>query len=166
MLRNISTLLLLIIDSPVFLQFFQYNSLNKQFPHIRFSGITYVPLRTSVKLKRGFNQSKLLAEKISEICKIPLIEDVLVCLKKGKGQHNLSGKERFINVRGIYGYKRKLNCENILLIDDIKTTGATLDECARQLMFAGVHHVYCAAALISPPLDSEKSKKGKDKNGN
>ena len=56
-------------------------------------------------------------------------------------------EERISNVKGKYGFRRKIKAENILLIDDIRTSGATLDECARQLLRAGADRVYCATIL-------------------
>ncbi len=133
-----------------------------QFSNIEFDAITFVPMSFLGKLKKGFNHSEVLASRLAQILELPLLPHALYCKARGKGQHNLDGYERFLNVRGIYGFKHKINCKNILLIDDIKTTGASLDECARQLLFAGVHHVYCAAALAS----EKKSGKEKRKNGN
>lgn len=133
-----------------------------EYSDIEFDAITFVPMSFFGKLKKGFNQSEVLARKIAQILKLPILPHALVRKSKGKGQHNLDGNERFLNVRGIFGFRHRINCKNILLIDDIKTTGATLDECARQLLFAGVHHVYCAAALVT----DKKRGKGKEKNGN
>lgn len=137
-------------------------SIKLKFPDIEFDAITFVPMPFIKKLKKGFNHSSVLAKRLSQILNLPLLPHALHCKSKGKGQHNLDGQERFLNVRGMYGFKHKINCKNILLIDDIKTTGASLDECARQLLFAGVHHVYCAAALVT----EKKNGKGRDKNGN
>ena len=58
-------------------------------------------------------------------------------------------EDRFKNVRNGFKATEKLYGKNILLVDDIKTTGATIDECARQLKFAGAERVYCVVALIS-----------------
>ncbi|MEE1238890.1 MAG: hypothetical protein UHO61_03080, partial [Acutalibacteraceae bacterium] len=108
-------------------------------------------------LKRGFNQSRVLAEKIAEILGIP-IADELVCLKNGKRQHDLFGKERFENVKGRYKAKTGTKGKMLLLVDDIKTTGATLNECAKQLCLSGADGVYCVTALISV---REKNNAGK-----
>ena len=70
-------------------------------------------------------------------------------IKKTKKQHRSSIKERLSNVDGKYCATRRISTANVLLIDDIKTTGATLDECAKQLLFAGADSVYCVSVLGS-----------------
>lgn len=114
----------------------------------RFDGICYVPLSAASLRKRGFNQSKLLAEQISDILKIPLITDQLSCVKKSTSQHKTKGKERFQNIKGAYRSNKAI-CGRILLIDDIKTTGATLDECSKQLLSSGAESVWCVTGLIT-----------------
>lgn len=119
-----------------------------EYRDINFDAVAFVPMHRLRFLKRGFNQSRVLAEKIADILNLPL-EDALLCLKNGKRQHKLFGKERFKNVKGIYKAKPNVKGKMILLIDDIKTTGATLDECAKQLYIGGAEGVYCVTALIT-----------------
>lgn len=128
-----------------------------EYRNIRFDAVTFVPMHRSRFLKRGFNQSRVLAEKIAVVLGLP-IADTLVCLKKGKRQHDLFGKERFGNVKGRYKAKAGAKGKKLLLVDDIKTTGATLDECAKQLYLSGADGVYCVTALISV---REKNNAGK-----
>lgn len=117
---------------------------------IEFDGVTYVPLVLRKFLKRGFNQSGVLANKIAEILNLPFWDDLLYCKKSKKSQHDIKNpKERFKNVEGLYGCKRRVNGKTILLIDDIKTTGATLNECAKQLILNGADNVYCLTGLIT-----------------
>lgn len=123
-------------------------SVKNEYRDIRFDAVTFVPMHKYRFLKRGFNQSRVLAEKIAEILGAPLA-DTLLCLKNGKRQHDLFGKERFQNVKGRYAAKGSVRGKTILLVDDIKTTGATLDECAKQLISSGADGVYCVTALIS-----------------
>lgn len=122
---------------------------------VKFDGIVFVPMHTLKHLKRGFNQSEQLAKRLSKILDIPLYSGVLTVKYTHRRQHSMTVKERFNNVKGMYGYKCKLNGKNILLVDDIKTTGATVDECARQLLLAGANEVYCITGLIT------EHKKGK-----
>lgn len=119
-----------------------------EYRDIQFDAVTFVPMHRLRFLKRGFNQSRLLAEKIADILGLPLA-DTLVCLKSGKRQHDLFGKERFENVKDLYAAKGSVKGKTLLLVDDIKTTGATLDECAKQLFAAGADGVYCVTALIT-----------------
>lgn len=114
----------------------------------KFDGICYVPLSIKSLRKRGFNQSREIAAIISKILDIPLIENQLMCCDKKKPQHKVNLDERFKNVKGVY-----VNCMDIkgkiLLVDDIKTTGATLDECSKKLLSGGADAVYCTVGLIT-----------------
>ena len=112
-----------------------------------------MPMHRLRLLKRGFNQSRVLAEKICEILSIPLI-DTLICLKAGPRQHDLFGKER-------YAAKGSASGKTLLLVDDIRTTGATLDECAGQLFSAGAEAVYCVTALITEKKKTKENNAGK-----
>ncbi len=117
------------------------------FKDIKFDGICFVPMSFKAKLRRGYNQSEDLAAELSEILNLPLFYDALAVKGRRKVQHYLKSKARFKNIRNRFKGKKNLKGKTILLVDDIKTTGATLDECARQLMFAGAYHVYCVTAI-------------------
>ena len=129
---------------------------------IKFDGVCCVPMTLKKRLKRGYNQGEILARRVSDILGIPYIENALVCRRNGRSQHELTKDERFRNVRGLYSYKDRNDGKTLLLVDDIKTTGATLDECARQLLFSGAYRVYCVTALISLNKNSSE----RNKNGN
>ena len=99
-----------------------------------------VPLHWKRKLKRGYNQSFLLANKLSGFD----ISTDLIRIKDTKTQASLSFKKRQKNVRGAFDIRKGHPFENanICLIDDIKTTGATLNECANILKQAGAKKVF------------------------
>lgn len=129
---------------------------------VKFDGVCCVPMSPKKRLKRGYNQCEILARRISDILGVPYIENALTCRGSVRSQHELTKEERFRNVRGLYNYKCRNDGKILLLVDDIKTTGATLDECARQLLFSGANRVYCVTALIS----LNKSRTERNKNGN
>lgn len=117
---------------------------------IKFDGVAYVPLSLKKFLNRGFNQSGILAKQIADILNLPVFDKSLYCKNSKVIQHDINDpKERFKNVEGLYSCKYKVMGKNILLVDDIKTTGATLNECAKQLILSGADNVYCVAGLIS-----------------
>lgn len=118
------------------------------YPDVLFDGICYVPMPLKSEIRRGYNQSKALAEGLSKILGIPLY-NALYCKNKPYIQHKSSYDSRFKNVRGIYSAVLNVSGKTILLVDDIKTTGATLDECARQLLIAGADRVYCITGLMT-----------------
>ena len=99
-------------------------------------------------MKRTFNQTELFASKISEIIGKSVDATILKKREFVSTQHELSLTDRFTNVRNAFYTTHRIDGKNVLLIDDIKTTGASLDECARQLKFAGARKVYCATALV------------------
>ncbi len=124
---------------------------NKCFGEISFDGVTFVPAGRKRFLEHGYNQSEILAKGVAQKLNLPLLR-LLKKAGKNKKQHGIRHfKERFENVNGAYEVSKKTNLKNVLLIDDIKTTGATLNECARLLKLGGAENVYCLTAAISNP---------------
>ena len=122
---------------------------------IEFDGICYVPSSKRSSLKKGFDHSEELCRKVSQITGIKLSEDLLYCKSFIRSQHKSSFEDRIKNVAGKYGYRYNLRGKNILLLDDIKTTGATLNECAKQLLYAGADKVYSVTVLAQKKKDTK-----------
>ncbi len=122
-------------------------AIKNELSHIDFDGICYVPTSARSIMGRGFDHTKELCLGVSDLTGIKMLDEVLFCRNFKPSQHNSSFDERIRNVDGKYGIKRKIKAENILLLDDIRTSGATLDECARQLLKAGADKVYCITVL-------------------
>ncbi|MCM1114480.1 MAG: hypothetical protein NC397_03200 [Clostridium sp.] len=119
---------------------------------VPFDMITYVPLRLFHQRVREFNQSQLLAEEVSKKINVPC-EELLQKVRYTGVQHKKSAKMRKADIFGAYDvvdeYKSKLDGKVILLIDDVKTTGATLNECAKMLKIYGADAVYAATIAIA-----------------
>lgn len=113
-----------------------------------FDFITYIPMTEKAQFKRGYNQAKLLAEGVAERLGKPLEEDVLIKIKETSEQKSLSRRERAENLEGCFFVHRRKICQgkNILLIDDVLTTGATADAACKLLRGAGAVKIYFAAA--------------------
>ena len=123
-----------------------------------FSDFVLVPIPLSKKkLKwRGFNQAEEIAKELNEFLKIPLVSDCLVKIKDTKDQVELSEKERKENIKNAFLVKNKdkISGKNVLLVDDVFTTGATMEEAARVLKEAGVKKVVgVVIAKASPDQD-------------
>lgn len=102
-----------------------------------------VPLHPSRKKRRGFNQAEIIAGALSEYTGIPVVTDVLFRIRKTVPQKNLGRKARKRNMQGAFGVSRSwIPSDNILLIDDIYTTGSTMEKAAYVLHLAGVQNVY------------------------
>jgi len=96
--------------------------------------ITYIPLSKRSKKIRGFNQCEYIAKKIARNLSIEVLE-VLIKPKETKEQKRLKKEERFENIKDAFRIKKGIdlkNC-NIILIDDVTTTGATLQEAYKLL---------------------------------
>jgi competence protein ComFC len=105
--------------------------------------ITYVPMTLRREKERGFHSSLCLAEALSKRSKIPMVH-ALVKRKQPPEQHHLNKEERWQTLDGVYGLKKSADLANreVLLIDDVYTTGATLHYCAEALKAAGVKSIY------------------------
>lgn len=98
-----------------------------------------VPIHTKRRMERGYNQSALIAKTISKkIPQIDYLEDVIIKKINNKPQSTKSKFERKNNVIGAYYLKNKekINNKKILLLDDIYTTGNTVNECCKILQSA------------------------------
>lgn len=98
-----------------------------------------VPLHIKRLRERGFNQSLLLANQIGKKHKLPVDFSLLKRCKFTLTQTGLDKAEREINIKGAFAVadKEKIKGKKIILIDDVYTTGATINECARVLLKAG-----------------------------
>ncbi len=103
-----------------------------------------VPLAQKKLKLRGFNQSEEIARELSQSLKIPLVNNALIKIKNTQAQTELSKEQRKENIKGAFFCKDKeqVKDKKIFLIDDVFTTGATMEECAKVLKFAGAREVW------------------------
>jgi ComF family protein len=105
--------------------------------------VTAVPLDSERLRERGFNQSMFLARPLAWVAGIPLHSEAIVRVRKTRPQVGLSRDERGINLSGAFQSDPDICLEkNILVIDDVITTGSTINACAKSLLEAGAHQVY------------------------
>ncbi len=106
--------------------------------------IVPVPLFKVDYLKRGFNQSGLLVKHIADYFSIPFTDCLLIKRIGNLSQVGLSKAERENNVRHVYSINpsHEIGFTNILLVDDIYTTGATAEACCRELKKTGVKKLF------------------------
>ncbi len=110
--------------------------------------ITYVPMHFIKRIKRGYNQAELLAQRVGEILDIPVVPT----LKRKfsiDSQKDRKLKERFQKMRNAISCHKKFNYKNILIIDDVYTTGATINACALCLKQNGAQTVYSATFALT-----------------
>ncbi len=109
------------------------------------SGFSIVPVPLSVKKKkrRGFNQSWEMAKAISETTRTPLLADVLLKIKDTRAQVDLNREERMENIKDCFRVteEEKVRNKKIFLLDDVYTTGSTMNECAKVLKAAGAKEI-------------------------
>jgi len=103
-----------------------------------------VPLHKRKLKLRGYNQAEELAKEISKVFKIPLLNNALIKTKNTPAQVELKKEERRENIKNAFLCKNPGAIKNkkILLVDDVFTTGATMEECARVLKNKGAKEVW------------------------
>lgn len=117
----------------------------------RADAIIPVPLYKKRLRQRGFNQSALFAKYLASCTGVPLILNYLVKIRDTMPQVGLSAKDRKKNIRNAFGISNKklLQKKNIVLVDDVFTTGATVRECSKLLKKAGSGDIYVITLVHS-----------------
>lgn len=107
---------------------------SEQFSSIE--GVVPVPLHPKKQRKRGYNQSYFIAKGISETMEIPVMDKSLIRVQHSESQTRKSKFNRWRNVETVFDVKKEetLRGKHILLVDDVITTGSTLEACATQLL--------------------------------
>ena len=113
--------------------------------------IVPIPLHHLKKAERGYNQSFYIAKGLSKITKLPINNRIIKRKRFTQSQTTMNLKERQENISGAFTIKskNKLSGKNVLLIDDVITTGATISECGKILLEYGANKVYAASAAIA-----------------
>lgn len=109
--------------------------------------IAAVPLHPSRLRERGFNQSHIMARHLAKRLAIPYVNDMLVRQRATQTQSQLDARQRHRNVRQAFQVTQDVSERHIVLIDDVVTTGATVNEISQLLKKQGAAHVevWCIA---------------------
>jgi ComF family protein len=111
------------------------------------AAIVPVPLHPRRARERGYNQSVLLARAAATVCSLPVQDALLLRQRETAPQARLSREQRDLNVRGAFALAPRHRMDlpaTVILVDDVFTTGSTLNECARVLVKGGVESVICS----------------------
>lgn len=108
-----------------------------------------VPLHKSRMRHRGYNQAEVLARELSALTGIPVLADWIVRVEKTAPMKDLSAQERQNNLKRAFKIQRNdVKLSTVIIIDDIYTTGSTMDAMSRELKKAGVKRIYFLALAI------------------
>ena len=123
--------------------------IERDFDVTRLEVITFVPQTAEESAIRQFNQGQALAEETGRLMNIP-VESFLIKVSETSRQHRLPFSLKSGNVFGAFEcIDADVEGRTILLVDDIKTSSSTLNECAKMLHLKGAAAVYCAVIAIS-----------------
>lgn len=134
-------------------------AVKENFADMNFDFIDFIPFSKNQSKKRKYNPAGEIAKEMSKLLEIP-IKNVLTKSFETETQHISGAFYRKGNVAGAYDISENadLQGKTVLLVDDIKTTGSTLNECARVLKIAGAEKVCCAVAALTAKEKSENDK--------
>ncbi len=120
--------------------------IHNHYDPVAIDSVAFVPLYPSRQRKRGYNQAEVLATVVARSLGKPLLRRCLARVRPTPSQTGLTAKARASNVEHAFKVRRRrlVESRSVLLIDDVMTTGATVNECARVLKEAGASQVRVA----------------------
>lgn len=121
-----------------------FNLLEKSLAFYQDFILVPIPLAKKRERRRGFNQATELGRELTKLLNLSLAEDSLLKIKETPPQIELQKRERLESQKGVFLVKNsgKIKRRKILLVDDVYTTGATMEECAKVLKKAGAKEVW------------------------
>lgn len=127
------------------------SKLSKERVNWQIDFIIPIPLHQLKKAERGYNQSYYIAKGINSILQKTVNENIVRRIKYTQSQTTMNISERKENISGAFKAKKtdKIKNKNILLVDDVITTGATISECGTILKKAGANNIYAASIAIA-----------------
>lgn len=125
--------------------------LKQQFVNWQIDLIIPIPLHHLKRAERGYNQSDFICKGIKSELNIPLKTHLIKRIRFTETQTSMNLIERKENIQGAFAVKRKksLKRKNVLLIDDVITTGATISECGKIILENGASKVFAASVAIA-----------------
>jgi len=112
-----------------------------------------IPLHKAKRRERGFNQAERVARGVSTVTGIEVCADAVRRVRHTQTQTQLNSDERKKNVEAAFAfnptYAKQISRRTCILIDDVITTGATIDSCAKELVKAGASHIIAASAALA-----------------
>lgn len=115
----------------------------------RIDAIVPLPMHQKKEFKRGYNQASIIADGIAEILCVPVLNNAVIKFKSTDTQTKKQRMERWENVEEVFVVQKKelLEGKNILLTDDVVTTGATLEACGHVIL--GVKNTTLSIATLA-----------------
>lgn len=108
-----------------------------------------VPVHPSRRRKRGYNQAEELARRLGAQWNIPVERRLLIRVRKTQPQRNLNPEERLRNLQAAFAVQKGISVpKRVLLVDDIYTTGSTMEACSRVLKAAGAEEIHFVVICI------------------
>jgi ComF family protein len=126
-----------------------FSQLAGDVPWERYDVVVPIPLYRLQQRERGFNQAAVLARVIGKETGLPIEERLIIRYRKTRSQTGLTIPERQENVADCFRPVRSADSLNVLLLDDVLTTGATASACAQSLKAAGCAEV--AVLTVATP---------------
>lgn len=130
-------------------------AVRREYGGIAFDCVTAVPLHRRERRERGFNQAEKLGQALARRLYLPY-ETTLIKITVTAPQKELKAVQRSGNLLGVFDVCADVSGKTILLVDDIITTGSTLDECAKMLKIFGAQEVYAVTAAAAVLSNEEK----------
>lgn len=130
------------------------------FGSVAFDYVAAIPPRSQRMKEIGFDQSAALAKRTSKLLNVKYYPNLFKRIRQTSKQTELSSFERQQNLTGAFGLKGNgdnIRGKTILVIDDVTTTGATFNECARALKHSGAKAVYCAAIATTVKSNGDRN---------
>ncbi len=126
-----------------------YRLYGENFGKLGIEVIVPVPVHKQKLVSRGYNQAELLAKSLGKLTGIKVRTDLVVRIEDTPPQKELSDEQREKNMRAAFASAdRSVSYNSVLLVDDIYTTGATIEACTIVLKELGVEHVYYTSIAI------------------